>query len=153
MPAAPTPAVATPTSSPMALTPVTSPPAPVPVSSPPLPAPTNSHPVPAPTTTPTASPPASVSSPPAEAPAVEVPSPAPSKKKTKKHKSEFSPCALKELPSDCFEKGSDGYDALDFSIGLRKEWSRESGAEKITCMMQTVVGGLALGWAALGLFL
>ena len=137
----------------MALTPVTSPPASAPVSSPALPAPTNSPPVPAPTTTPMASPPAPVSSPPAEAPAVEVPSPAPSKKKTKKHKSEFSPCALKELPSYCFEKGSDGYDALDFSIGLRKEWSRESGAEKITCVMQTVVGGLALGWAALGLFL
>ena len=30
-----------------------------------------------------------------------------------------SPCALKELPLDCFESGSDGYDTLDFSKRLR----------------------------------
>ncbi|XP_034706874.1 uncharacterized protein LOC117930364 isoform X2 [Vitis riparia] len=30
-----------------------------------------------------------------------------------------SPCALKELPLDCFESGSDGYDMLDFSKKLR----------------------------------
>lgn len=33
------------------------------------------------------------------------------------------------------------------------ETQLQSGAEKITCVMQKVVGSLALGWAALGLLL
>ena len=30
-----------------------------------------------------------------------------------------SQCASKELPSDCFDRGSDGYDELDFSKKIR----------------------------------